>query len=174
MSVLYCPDQVDLRGRRVLFLAGPNRHSPLWRARGIDYLLPKIPPDVVICSPERLDDRKCGPYSAQQKIEQMNWERDHLLAALPKVDMQAGVWLFWLPHPEQVVPTGRNYGQRTCHELGISAALIPQGLQVAIGAETGYPGLQSTMHTYEWFGESAPKLHSSLKEVCDEALRLLS
>lgn len=180
MTVLYCPDRMELWGRRVLFLAGPDRFAPLWRAEAIDYLVPKIPDDVVICSPQRRDHNRLSPFTEEMKQEQMDWERDYLLAALPKrypvyASTPGGVWLFWLPL--RVVDTcGRNYGQRTGHELGLSAALAHfAGLQVVVGAEKGYHGLASTMHTYAWFGQGRgpQQVETSLQATCDAAVSML-
>ena len=169
MGVLCCPDRTDLTNKKLLFLAGPNRFAPSWRfAEAVPYLVSRVPDDVLICSPARRDDRDAGPYSDTKKLEQMDWERDHLLAAA-----RAGVWLFWLPLRESET-YGHNYGQRTGHELALSATLrATAGLKMVIGAEDGYPGLASTLHTYEWFADSAPPLHSSLIETCNAALALL-
>ena len=68
-TVIYCPSRTDLAGKRVLFLAGPSRFAPLWRIEAITYLLRRLKEDVVIASPQRLDDMTSGPYLPQKKKE---------------------------------------------------------------------------------------------------------
>lgn len=169
--VLCCPERRRLFDESLIFLAGPNRWAPPWRKAAVAYLLPRVPEKTIILSPERRDDASQGRYSKTKKEEQMNWEQDHLMAARA-VLVRKAVWLFWLPL--QVEDSGsHNYGQRTQAELGIAAALQKWPLKIAIGAETGYPGLQSSMHTFEWFSATPPPLRVTLQETCNDALELL-
>jgi hypothetical protein len=171
-NVVICPKRVTLATQRSIFLAGPDRFTARWRDTAIEYLSPRVPDDVLIFSPQRAEENSHMRFDDAMALTQSRWEEDHL----DYVRDHAGICLFWLPL-RTMNTNGHNYGQRTNFELGLASAFMEMGLiRIVIGAENGYHGIRSTMYTLTRRAPSTTPvtLHTTLKDTCEEALRILT
>ena len=162
----------ETHGRPVIFLAGPIRCAPKWHAEAIAYLLEKSP-DILIAAPVR----QIPDTFNKQILEgvpnhfhrQRAWEHHYLdLAA------KHGCVLFWLPGPAEANPN-KVYGAMTRVELGqwITKIKHDPASRVVFGSDGKFPEISTVMYDMSL---DAPRhrLHATLKDTCDAALRVAS
>ncbi|HXF44304.1 MAG TPA: nucleoside 2-deoxyribosyltransferase domain-containing protein [Candidatus Paceibacterota bacterium] len=153
MMIITPPDFVTDRNAAVLFLGGPIRETPDWRAEAIR-IISKNNGRVYVASPQRPG----GIYPDFEGSEcdvQTRWEVHHLFRALRK-----GAVLFWFPKKQ---PYLRNSG------LELGASLVSAG-NVVVGIETGFP----EEYLRAFIREKSPdvKICNDFEETCLTALAL--
>ncbi len=155
----------------LIFLAGPIRGAPLWQDEAIKYLLSKNS-NIIIASPRReardsfVDSIIKGDETFFER--QRAWERHYL-----DIASKSGVILFWLPQETQH-DCKKSYGAMTRLELGqwITRYNLDNSIRFCIGSDGKFSELNTIAYDLKL---DAPykEIFSTLKETCDEALRLI-
>ncbi len=152
----------------LVFLAGPIQGAPRWQDRAIAYLQSKAP-EINIANPRRPDEHyEKGEFPPALYAEQVDWETAHLRMA-----GERGVVLFWLAK-EAEHKCHRAYGQSTRFELAEWKMRHERDFtKIALGIEEGFTGAR---YISRRFSQDCPSLRISetLKETCDEAIRLVT
>ncbi len=142
--------RVDVRNKKVFFLAGPIRGGGNWQVQAIRMIAERLP-DVFIACPCRwdynhplfkyavADDPDVREPFPRQKI----WERYYL-----NIASRQGCIIFWLPEESKTDPrppeTG-PYGRDTYGEVGEWRAALKyrqEKVRMVFGGERGFSGLE--------------------------------
>ena len=134
-KVIVAPEYVNAFGRFV-FLSGPIIGAPNWQREAV-VMIHSYDDSIVIAAPCRdtLVDQERKPLEGDAYYEQMKWEQKYL-----EIARKRGVTLFWCAKEIQHF-CHRDYGQKTCVELGEALAYHKsQGSRFVVGYEEGFCG----------------------------------
>ena len=159
----------DLRGP-VIFLAGPIGSAPPWHEQAIDYLFYQEPDLSIACPKSSLAN--LIEYHRAVGIEeyfhrQRAWEWHYM-----KIAAKKGAILFWLPK-EESHHCYKVYGATTRVELGqwMTRYSMDKNIRLCIGGENWFPEFSTIRYDIELHAPDMT-VHKTLKDTCDEALRL--
>ena len=153
----------------LIFLAGPIKSAPNWQEEAVELLFSKER-NLTIASP-RSEIRKSNSYLAWRDnyifSRQREWEWYCMDIASKK-----GVLLFWLPGEEKH-HCDKPYAAITRMELGQWMTRYKQdnSLKLCFGGERSFPEMRTIKYDLSLHAPDM-KIHTTLKETCDEALRL--
>jgi hypothetical protein len=159
------PNYIDLKSEPLIFLAGPIKSAIDWQTKAMKYINNQEP-SVYVASPRRKVNFE-KDFSAEMYSEQVDWESHHLKHA-----GKYGVILFWLAKESEHNPQ-RAYAQTTRFELAEWKTRSKYDkVKIALGIEKGFSGAKYIIRR---FNQDCPeiKIHETLKDTCDEAIRLL-
>lgn len=161
----------------LFFLAGPIGGGDDWHSRMMRILM-EWNDDCIIVNPTRYtaDHPFCqyrvnGREGTYQR--QTDWERHYLRQAAD--EWPRGCIIFWLPEESKTNPRtdGNPYAMDTRGELGEWRGHLMHnpGLRVVIGAEEGFPGLSIIKRNFELALGPDFKIHSTMEEVVEQAMK---
>ena len=154
----------------LIFLAGPIGSAPPWHEQAIDYLFYKEP-NLNIASPKS-SLANWHEYDHAVGIEeyfhrQRAWEWRYM-----EIASKEGAILFWLPKEERH-RCHKVYGATTRVELGqwMTRYSMDNDIRLCIGGENWFPEFSTIRYDIELHAPDMT-VHKTIKETCDEALRL--
>lgn len=154
----------------LIYLAGPIRSAPDWQGEAIELLFSKKR-DLTIASPRMGIEKSLSPYlewgGENHFSSQREWEWYYMDLASKK-----GSILFWLPGEEKH-HCDKAYAAVTRLELGqwMTRYKFDNSLNMCFGGENVFPEIYITKYDLELHAPDK-KVYKTLKETCDEALRL--
>lgn len=167
MEILYAPNEVNFKGRKVIFLAGPIRCTYDWQAEVINKLSKEYDTNHIILATPRRETGLVSSKRFNHQIHdvQVNWEIKHLAKAA-----QHGIITFFLSDQTERDPF-QSYARTTRFEFGewFGELKNRDDVVIIVGYEESFPGAKYILDRCKFYLEANPTKKNQLI-VCEEGL----